>query len=87
MVLLWKGKVENQNQSLYESQNRPEQLKEKWWFRDIYDSWKDYDSLEDNRWLFKERLKMKDNHPKNWELLRIVNWFWMESWKLEDSLD
>ena len=66
MVLLWKGLLANQNQSLYKSQNRPEQLKETVDdSRDIYDSWKDYDSFQDNGRLFKERLKLKDNHPKN----------------------
>lgn len=37
--------------------------------------------------LFKERLKLKDNHSKNWELMRMDDWFWLESWKLEDSLE
>lgn len=68
MVLLWKGKVENQNQSLYESQNRPEQLKEKdcYWFHNIYDSWKDYDSS-----------KTIDDYSKrdwNWKIERLKDW-------------
>ena len=73
MVLLWKGLLTNQNQSLSESQNRPEQLKKTIDdSRNIYDSFKDYDSLKDNDWSFKERLKLKDNHQKNGEL---EDWF------------
>lgn len=70
--------------SLFLNPKRLEIQEESYWFRNIYDSQKDYDSWKDNDWLFKERLKSKDNHPKNWEL---EDWFWMESWKLEDSLD
>jgi len=43
MVLLWKEKVGNQNQSLSESK-KLEIQEESYWFHNIYDSQKDYDS-------------------------------------------
>ena len=87
MVLLWKRKVdESKSKSVFFN---PRIDQNNWrdnddWFHNIYDSWKDNDSQKDYDWLFKERLKLKlkDNHSKNWEL---EDWFWMESWKLEDS--
>ena len=72
MVLLWKGKVDESKSVFF----NPRIDQNNWrdnddWFHNIYDSWKDNDSLKDNDWLFKERLKLKDNHSKNWDLLRI----------------
>lgn len=43
--------------------------------------------FKDNGWLFKDRLKLKDNHPKIKGSLKDYDWFWMESWKLENSFE
>lgn len=78
MVLLWKGKLTNQNQSLFNPRILEIQ-EESYWFHNIYDSWKDYDSLE-RQWLIIQReIEIERSSLKDYD------WFWMESWKLENS--
>lgn len=53
--------------------------------RDIYDSLEDYDSLE-RQWTIIQReieIEIEKQSFQERRLLRIVNWFWMESWKLK----